>query len=91
MCVTGGLNPRGIRESELRERLISDREFIESKIKKFSHTKKFNVLKTDEELEADEEKAKDNVAKIREKNTRNACFFILNFLLFNVYYLWSLF
>ena len=61
------LNPRGVREGELRDRLISDRENIENLLQKARFS---NINRTQEDLSADEKKMRDNVTKIREKNAK---------------------
>lgn len=66
------LNPRGIREGELREKLIADRENIERVLKKAGSAKSTAGLltKTEEDLEAEAERALDAVKKKREKNAK---------------------
>ena len=65
------LNPRGVREGELRDRLIAERENMEYKVKKCPGPKANNWLaKTDEDLERENEKMQEALAKKREKNSK---------------------
>ena len=64
-----GLNPRGVREGELRERLIAERVELERKLKKAGPAASW-LTKRDEELEKEAERRLDAVQKQREKNVR---------------------
>ena len=71
LICSDSLNPRGLREGELRDRLIAERENMERKLKKCpASTSSQWWSKTDEDLEKEQEKMQETLKKKREKNSR---------------------
>ena len=60
------LNPRGVREGELRDRLISERDKMERKLHKVPQW----LSKSGEDLEREQERLLDATRKRREKNAK---------------------
>ena len=70
-ALVSSLNPRGVREGELLDRIIAEREVLERRLGKRCQTRAW-LVKEEEDLAEDDRKLAEAVTKRREKNAKAA-------------------